>query len=109
MVRSRRGGQPVPIGRLIQDVLARRGLSGSLAIKAVRDAYTAVVSNELRARTRVSAMRGGVVTVETDSAALAYELHGFTGKKLLEDLKQQPGTGAVRSLRFRVGVVSHGG
>ena len=108
MASSRRGGAPVPIGRLIQDVIARRGLGGSLAAKAVRDAYAAAAGPELLARTRVRSMRGGVVTIETDSAALAFELHGFTGKKLLEEMKRQPGVGFVKSLRFKVGAASHG-
>jgi hypothetical protein len=108
MVRSRRGGEPVHIGRLIQDVITRRGLGGSLAIKAVREAYAAVASAELLERTHVAALRGGIVTIETDSSALAYELHGFAGKSLLAKIQQQPSTGFVKSLRFKVGADSHG-
>lgn len=106
---SRRGGDPVPIGKLIRDVIARRGLGGSLPLQAVKKAYAAVVPEELAARTRIASLRNGVVTIETDSAALAWELEGFRGQHLLERLRQQPETGFVTRVKFKVGAWMHDG
>ncbi len=109
MTRARRGGEPVPISKLLRSVIARRGLGGSLQLQAVSEAYARAAGPELAARSRVKGLRGGVVTVETDSTALAYELGGFHEKLLLEGMHQESGAGFVTGLRFRVGAAAHGG
>ncbi len=91
------------IGKLIRNVIAKRGIGGKLPLQTIQQAYLRVVDASLARRTRVSGLRGGTVTVEADSAALAYELHGFTGADLLKRLKAEPGTGFVKKLRFVVG------
>lgn len=106
--KRRRGGNPVPIGKLIQDVIARRGVGGSLQLKAVTDAWSAIAGGPLLLRARVKGLRGGTVTIETDSSSLAYELHGFSGADLLKRLQQEPGAAFVTRLRFTVGAGSHG-
>lgn len=105
-----RGGEPKPISRLLKDVFSRRRISGGSAqLIAVRDGFRAVASPRWKDRVRVAALRGGTVTVETDTAGLAYELHGFEGQRLLEQLKKQPGADFVTKLVFRAGVTLHGG
>jgi predicted nucleic acid-binding Zn ribbon protein len=104
----RRKGDPTRIGRLIADIVARRGLGGAIPLTAVRTGFARVVGAELARRTRVVGLRGGVATVETDSAALAYELESFAARKLLEELRRQPGAEFVSNLRFRAGASRSG-
>jgi hypothetical protein len=104
----RRGREPVPIAKLVRDLLIRRGVGGSIPFQAVTEAFLQVADERLVKRVRVVALKGGEVTFETDSAALAYELKSFAGKKLLADLKRQKGAEFVTSLRFRSGAVTDG-
>lgn len=103
----RRGGQPVPIGRLLRDIMARRGPTGSLGFQAIREACDKALPARLAGRVRLVALRNGQATLETDSSALAYELHGFAGDELLRSIQGQPGGDGVKKLRFKVGAPSH--
>ena len=103
----RRGGRPVPIGRLLRDVLARRGPTGARGLEELREAVEGALPDRLRGRVKLVAFRNGQVTLETDSSGLAYELHGFGGEELLARIKRAPGTEGVRKLRFKVGTSSH--
>lgn len=103
-----RGREPVPIAKLVRDLLVRRGIGGSVPLQSVIDAFRQVAGERLAKRVRVVALKGGEVTLEADSAALAYELKSFAGKKLLADLKRQRGAEFVTSLKFRAGAVSDG-
>lgn len=106
----KRGGEPVPISKLLKDVFSRRRIAGGSAqLIAVRDGFAAVANPRWKDRVRVQALRGGTVTIETETAALAYELHGFEGQRLLQKLKEQPGADFVTKLIFRTGVTLHGG
>lgn len=100
---ARRGGQPVPIRRLLRDVMARRGPTGSLGFQAIREACEKALPTRLAGRVRLVAFKNGLATLETDSSALAYELHGFAGDDLLRGIQSQPGADGVKKLRFKVG------
>jgi hypothetical protein len=95
--------EPTRIGRLIADIVARRGLGGAIPLTAVRTGFARIVGSDLARRARVVGLRGGIATVETDSAALAYELESFSARKLLEELRRHPGAEFVSGLRFRAG------
>lgn len=106
----KRGGEPIPIGKLLKDVFSRRRIAGgSSQLIAVREGFAAIANPRWKDRVRVTALRGGIVTIEADTAALAYELHGFEGQRLLRKLKEQPGADFVTKLMFRTGVTLHGG
>ncbi len=105
---ARRRSEPVLLGKLIRDVIARRGISGSEPLRRVVEAFPRVIGPELAARTKVAGMKNGIVTIETDTAGLAYELGGFRGQELLERLKLEPEIGFVKKLRFRVGTSTYG-
>ena len=95
------------IGRLIQQILVRQGGQGRLAMQSVCEAYLRIADDRLARRTRVTGLRAGLVTIEADSSALAYELHGFLGAQILEKLRAEPGAENVRRIRFVVGAGSH--
>ena len=101
--RKRRGGDPVPIGKLIREVLLKRGIQGRLPMQNISEAYQRVVEERLSKRTRVAGLRAGVVTVDVDSASLAYELQGFLGAEILARLQAEPGVEFVKRIRFVVG------
>ncbi len=98
-----RGGQPVHIGKLVQDLLTRRGLNGSLQLQEVRRGVAEVSGEKLASRLQVTALRGGEATIEVDSASLCYELRGFLGARVLDELRKRPATAFVSKLKFKVG------
>lgn len=95
------------IGRLIQEILVRRGGQGRLPFQAVSEAYMRIADERLARRTRVTGLRAGLLTIEADSSALAYELHGFLGQQILLKLQAEPGGEGVKRLRFVVGAGLH--
>lgn len=103
---ARRGGRPVPIGRLLRDVLARRGPTGAQGFQEIREAVEGALPERLRGRVRLAAFRNGQAVLETDSSALAYELHGFAGEELLGRIQRARGTEGIKKLRFKVGASS---
>ncbi len=98
-----RGGEPVRIGKLIPDLLSRRGLNGNLQLQEARRGVAEVAGPKLATRMQVTALRGGEVTIEVDSAALCYEMRGFLGARVLDELRKRPATAFVSKLKFKVG------
>ena len=105
-----RGREPVPIQRILKDVLSRRGLTaGRERLTQVKAAFEAALDPRLRGRARVIAIQGTTITVEADTSGLAYELKAFHARKLLKDIQGEPGGDFVTKLRFRAGAVADGG
>lgn len=98
----------MPIGRVLRDVIARRSPTGSLGLQTVREACEKALPARIAGRVRLVAFKGGQATLEADSSALAYELHGFAGDDLLRRIQGQPGADVVKKLRFKVGGPRHG-
>ncbi|HZM00750.1 MAG TPA: DciA family protein, partial [Planctomycetota bacterium] len=69
----------------------------------LRQAWLSAAGERLAARTRVVALRDGVLTVEVGSSAQCYELEAFRARQLLVALQADPGAPGVRRLVFRVG------
>lgn len=104
-----RGGEPTPIQKILQNVLSRRGLTdGGQRLAQVRRVVDELLEQRLKGRVRVVALRGNTVTLEADSAGLAYELKAFHGAKLLAGVKKRPETEFVARLLFKSGAVADG-
>ena len=101
----RRGGGPesaaVPIGRLIGDLLRSRGLTARAHPAGLASAWRQAVGAEREKSTRVTGLRGGVLTVEVESAALRCELETFYHEDLLDRLRVLAPKSAIRKIVFR--------
>ena len=75
-------------------------------LERLRDAWQRAVGEEIAAVSRPGRFRGGVLTVEVDSAPLAAELEQFARDHLLEALERE-GLVGLCELRFRGGRTEH--
>jgi len=95
-------GTPVPIGGLMREVLRARGLTRRTHPAGLAAAWAQAVGAERAPATRLGGIKGGVLTVEVESAALRCELETFYHEDLVERLRVLvPGCG-IRRIVFRV-------
>jgi hypothetical protein len=101
----RKGGgsesSAVPIGALIGDLLRSRGLTKRAHPAGLAAAWKQAVGADREASTRVTGLRGGILTVEVASAALRCELETFYHEDLLDRLRVLAPKSAIRKIVFR--------
>lgn len=101
--RPRGSRQPRLIGELLPGVLkGLRGPKGS-RMERLRPVWVEVAGEPTAARTRLSGLESGVLTVEVESAALKHHLTTFRRETLLGQLQERLPDLPLRDLRFRVG------
>ena len=94
--------EPAALSDLIPRVLRSfRKPAGTVA--RVERAWAAAVGPERAGRTRVTTVDNGIVTVEVLSAALKHHLATFGSEEILESLRRELPTLAIREVRYRVG------
>lgn len=98
-----RGGEPTRIDRILASLLVRRGRAAGRELDTIRGLCDRVLGSEFSGRARVASLRAGEITIETDSAALAYELRGFHATRILDALRSEPSAPAVTRIRFKSG------
>ncbi len=98
-----RNGKTERLGDILGSLLQRRAYARPLAIDAWGAAWLRAAGERLAARTRVTAIRDGILTVEVGSAAQRYELEAFHAPELLRALQADPTVGPLRRLVFRTG------
>jgi predicted nucleic acid-binding Zn ribbon protein len=91
------------LGDIVASLLQRRGYARPLALSGLREAWLRAAGERVYARSRVVALRDGVLTIEVASSAQCYELEAFQARQLLGALQADPGASGVRRLVFRVG------
>ena len=69
----------------------------------VRKLWSAVVGDPIAARTRLTSLENGVLTVEVASSSLKHDLMTFRMERVLRDLKARLPETSITSLRCRVG------
>lgn len=101
--RPRGSRQPRLIGELLPGIL--RGLRGPKAsrIERLRPVWEEVAGEPTAARTRLSSLESGVLTIEVESAALKHHLTTFRREALLGALRERLPDLPLFELRFRVG------
>jgi predicted nucleic acid-binding Zn ribbon protein len=82
--------------RLLRDLRIEERRRGS----GVAAAWEEAAGRDVASAARPVALRGGVLTVEVEGAALLQELRGFRAPALLEALRRAPGGEGVRSIRW---------
>ena len=101
--RMGRRGTTESLGDLVAGLLQRRDYARPLALSGLREAWLRAAGERLGSRSRVIALRDGVLTVEVSSSAQCYELEAFRARQLLAALQADPGAPGIRRLVFRVG------
>ncbi len=103
-LRHPRGSRhPRLIGEFLPGIL--KGLRGPKAsrIERLRPVWVEVAGEPTAARTRLSGLESGVLTIEVESAALKHHLTTFRCEALLGALRERLPDLPLYELRFRVG------
>jgi predicted nucleic acid-binding Zn ribbon protein len=98
-----RRGTTESLGNLVAALLQRRAYARPLALSGLRQAWLRAAGERLASRSRVAALRDGVLTIEVASSAQCYELEAFRARQLLGALQADPDAQGIRRLVFRVG------
>ncbi|WP_422928029.1 DUF721 domain-containing protein [Singulisphaera sp. PoT] len=97
---------PKPLGDILGDLFALRGLGRLRAQKELEDAWNAAAGEAASRHTRVGEVRRGILHVTVAHSALLEELAAFQKPALLSALRQNaPGT-LIHDIRFRVGPIT---
>jgi predicted nucleic acid-binding Zn ribbon protein len=89
------------VGDLIGKVVKRNGLGKRNPLEVLQKAWREAVGREAAASTRLKSFKGGTLTVEVDSAALAHELGVYHKRALLKRLQAEARV-ALQDIRFKV-------
>lgn len=89
------------VGDLIGKVVSRNGLDKRSPLEPLRKAWREAVGREAAESTRLKSFKGGTLTVEVDSAALAQELGVYHKRELLARLRAEARV-PLQDIRFRV-------
>lgn len=98
--------QPEPLRGVIAEYLSRSGLDRQMEKEAVRleKIWAEVAGKELAKRTRVvGGLRGGVLRIEVNSAALLAELKGFESERLIGQMREKFKRSHIQRLNFQLG------
>ena len=95
---------PEPIGEVLSRLFAARGWGRVQDRLHLERAWTQAAGPEVAPKTRVTALKRGVLEVEVKNAILLQELTQFHKRRLLEALRRILGGVKLTDLRFRSGV-----
>lgn len=77
------------VGDLVAKVIESAGLGKTTQKSVLSKAWREAVGRDIAAQTEIQGLRGGVLTVEVGSAALAHELMVYYRRDLLARLREQ--------------------
>jgi len=100
---DRRG--PRALGDVLGELFAARGYARLRGVAALEEAWAAAVGEKDARRTKVGAVRRGVLGVTVGHPALLEELAAFRKPALLEALRQRLPDAGIHDVRFRIGPV----
>ena len=96
---------PKPLGDILGALFAARGLGRLRAAGDLESAWIEAVGEETASRTKIGAVRRGVVSITVNHPALLEELAAFRKPELLASLRKNAPSAAIHDIRFRVGPV----
>jgi predicted nucleic acid-binding Zn ribbon protein len=99
----RRG--PENLGEILARLFTARGWGRRQGRLHLEKAWAEAAGPDFAAKTRVAALRRGVLEVTVGNAVLLQELAHFHKRRLLEDLRGRLPHTPVTDLRFRAGPV----
>lgn len=77
------------VGDLVAKVIESAGLGKTTQKSVLSKAWRDAVGRDIAAQTEIQGLRGGVLTVQVGSAALAHELMVYYRRELLARLREQ--------------------
>ncbi len=89
------------IGDLIGKIVSTNGLGKRNPLEPLQKAWREAVGRQAAESTRLASFRGGTLTVDVDSAALAQELGVYHKRELVIRLRNETKV-PIQDLRFRV-------
>lgn len=92
---------PRPIAESLSELIALRGWARSAANEDLDRLWKEVAGEGIAARTRVGAIKRGVLQVLVDNSALLAELAGFRRDELLQALIERAPELQLKGLKFR--------
>lgn len=96
------GQGPEPLADIVGRLLAGRGLAAEQTRLTLEEAWREAVGEQRSHRTRLGALRRGVLEILVRDAVLMHQLAGFERRNLLDRLQMRLGAERVRDLRFRL-------
>lgn len=98
---SGEGGDPTPVGKVLDAVLAGLGTPSVDALVLVHRGWADIVGDEVAAHSRPAGIESGCLTVVADGPAWASHLR-WAEVEILEKLTRSLGPGQVVNMRVRV-------
>ena len=93
---------PQPIGHALAELIAMRGWARAAANEDLDRLWNEVAGEETARRTKVGAIKRGVLHVHVDSSALLAELAGFRKDELLDELVDRRPELRLKNIKFRL-------
>lgn len=101
-MRERKYGEPVLVGQVLKDYLARTHLGRHLAASRVFKAWQAAAGPTLSQRAQAVRFERGELLVEVRSSAHLHELSNFSGERYRRTANQQLGEELIRRIVFQI-------
>lgn len=98
--RESRVNEPVHIGQIMREWIARRGIANRGGLEELRQVWAEAVGERMAGQTRVLKLRHGVLHVTVGNAPLLSELAAFHKPRLLRTIRER--VPAVRDIRFQL-------
>ncbi len=95
-------GKTVPLGQLLEGVLAKRN-SVDKNYQKVKNAWQQVVSSETYRNTEIIGMRNGILYVSVESTAMFHHLANFERHAIVAKINETVGVGCISDIRFKAG------
>ena len=96
-------GRPTPIGEIIASLLEKFQKRASEQEEIV-SLWGRTIGTKRGAHTKVSALEGGVLTVQVDNSSFLYEL-SLQREDIVKKLKKHLKKGDLKEIRFQLGKV----
>ena len=101
-MQQRKSSGPRPIQDEIKSFLRDSGLGWKQRDVQVFDAWERALEPRMRERAKPVRFRGGVLTVEVDSAGHMHEFKNFTGERYRKGANDVLGRALIRRLVFKL-------
>ena len=95
---------PEPIGEIVSRLFAARGWGRLQERLRFEKAWAEAAGPEIASKTRVMALKRGIMEVEVKGAILLQELAQFHKRRILEALRRILTGVKITDLRFRTGI-----
>ncbi|MCD7895293.1 MAG: DUF721 domain-containing protein [Planctomycetaceae bacterium] len=80
---------PTPVKKIVEKVVNLKALGIAINIESIREAWTAVVGEEIAKDTGLYSFKNGIVTIDVYSPTLFQELRAFYADGIQKDLRDK--------------------